>query len=462
MHTAGSDPQDSPAGSEPDDSPASSADDGSPNSSRPNTCAAYKPASGIDLQTEQTHRWNFWGLVVYQVTLRIGWIFKTESIIMPAVLDSLGCGPAVRAWLPLCNRFGQSIPPLLLAHRVRGAAQKKLFLAACALLMAISFLVLSACWRWTEGKGRWLPYMFIGIYALFFLVTGIHQLCFGALQGKLVPVRRRGRLLIAASIIGSALACLIAALLLPHWLSPLGARFDLIFAFTGVCFLVSSVVALTFDEFRDNFGTPATTLAKILDGARKVWRQSANTRRLAIVGALFGSSVILFPHYQAVARERLGLSFENMMIWVVIQNAGTAMFSFLVGPLADRKGNRMVLLFVLALIGATPLLAIGVSYAGPVWGARVFPLVFLLVGLTPNVFRTFNNYTLEISEPSDHPRFLSTISLFIAGPAVLSPVAGLIIGHVGIDAVFVTASILIFIAWLMAFRLKEPRNAKTA
>ena len=62
--------------------------------------------------------------------------------------------------------------------------------------------------------------------------------------------------------------------------------------------------------------------------------------RLAVVGSLFGVSVVLFPHYQAIARERLGLTFENMMVWVVVQNAGTALFSFIVGPLADRRGNR--------------------------------------------------------------------------------------------------------------------------
>ncbi len=453
MHTAGSDSRDSHADSAGDESP-------SPRGDPPvvSATAASAVDSQLDLQTEQTIRWNFWGLAFYQVILRIGWIFKTESIIMPAVLDSLGCGPAVRAWLPLCNRFGQSVPPLLLSHRVRGASRKKILLSVCSFCMAIAFLVLAACWRWTGGTGAWLPYMFIGIYAMFFLVTGIHQLCFGALQGKLVPVRRRGRLLMAASILGSSLACLIAALLLPRWLSGVGARFDLIFAFTGVCFLVASAVAITFDEFPDNFGRPATTLAKILDGARQVWRQSANTRRLAIVAALFGSSVILFPHYQAMARERLGLTFENMMLWVVIQNAGTAMFSFLVGPLADRRGNRIVLLVILAIIGATPLLAVGVSHTGSVWGARMYPLVFLFVGLTPNVFRTFNNYTLEISKPSDHPRFLSTISLFIAGPAILSPLAGLAIAKIGLDPVFVGASLLMFLAWLMAFGLNEPRT----
>ena len=36
---------------------------------------------------------NFFLLVLYQVTQRVGWIFKTESIIIPAFMDYIGGGP---------------------------------------------------------------------------------------------------------------------------------------------------------------------------------------------------------------------------------------------------------------------------------------------------------------------------------------------------------------------------------
>ena len=32
---------------------------------------------------------NFWILVIYQVILRAGWIFKTESVVMPHAADAL-------------------------------------------------------------------------------------------------------------------------------------------------------------------------------------------------------------------------------------------------------------------------------------------------------------------------------------------------------------------------------------
>ena len=65
----------------------------------------------------------------------------------------------------------------------------------------------------------------------------------------------------------------------------------------------------------------------------------ASCQRVAMA---FGSSLALFPHYQALGRSnRLSLSFDNLMMWVVIQNMGTALFSLVAGPIADRRGNRI-------------------------------------------------------------------------------------------------------------------------
>ena len=88
------------------------AEKGSPDSSAPN-----------DNSLHQKH--NFFVLVVHQVLMRTGWIFKTESIIMPAVLDWLGGTGLLRGCLPMLNRFGQSVPPLLLSRRIKILGLKK-------------------------------------------------------------------------------------------------------------------------------------------------------------------------------------------------------------------------------------------------------------------------------------------------------------------------------------------------
>ena len=74
-----------------------------------------EPRDAIDpLDSDSLHQRNFLATVSYQIMVRVGWIFKTESIIMPAALDSLGASGFIRGFLPMFGRFGQSIPPLLI------------------------------------------------------------------------------------------------------------------------------------------------------------------------------------------------------------------------------------------------------------------------------------------------------------------------------------------------------------
>ena len=86
-------------------------------------------------------------------------------------------------------------------------------------------------------------------------------------------------------------------------------------------------------------------------------------------------------------------------------------------------------------------------------------LVFILVGLTPTVFRIVNNYTLELSRPEDHPVYLSTLSICIAAPAIASPLVGLIVDRVGFTPVFLVIGSVIGLAWLLTFTLSEPRHS---
>jgi hypothetical protein len=85
--------------------------------------------------------------------------------------------------------------------------------------------------------------------------------------------------------------------------------------------------------------------------------------------------------------------------------------------------------------------------------------VFFFIGMTPVAQKTFNNYTLEISEPQDHPRYLSTLSLCMAAPLLASPLISPLINYVGFEAVYLFVVGLLLLGWLLTFGLTEPRTA---
>jgi len=407
---------------------------------------------------ESPLRHNFVLLVIYQVALRVGWIFKTESIVMPAVLDSLGGGAWLRGCLPLLNRFGQSIPPLLVSRHVKVMPRKKWGSFATTLVMSSAFLALSAIWFWADGqKLPWMAMAFLILYGIFFVGTGINQLCFNTLQGKLIPTNKRGRLLLVTTVCGAITAIGFAWWLFPKWLSESGGQFQFIFGFSGICFFVAAMISLGLNESADDFQEPRRNPRQLWQDSLDVLRRDRNFRRLSFVGAAFATSLMLFPHYQAIGFQRLELSFSLIVWWVIIQNAGAAGFSFVIGPLADSRGNRAVLQFVLLCIVAAPLLAIGLSHY-PAVGRVMYPCVFLLVGLTPVVVKVFCNYTLEVAKRADHPRYLSTLMLCIAAPVLLSPIVGLLVGWIGFDAVFIVIALVVLYAWFCTFGLEEPRH----
>lgn len=406
----------------------------------------------------QSESRNFLVLAAYQIVLRTGWIFKTESVVVPAALDMLGGASWLRGVLPLLNRFGQSIPPLLYARRLKVLSHKKWSLTTTTLGMATCWLGLAALW-WTKGadSSHTAELLFLAGYGCFFVLVGMNQLGLGTLQGKLVRATARGRLLMLANMVGSVIAITAALLLMPRWITASGGRLEYVFSFTGLCFVAAALLGPLLAEPGDNFREASQGLIHPFRSAAAVLRADRNFRRLALAGALFGTSLWLFPHYQALGREKLGMDFSKLVVWVVVQNSGTALFSMLAGPLADRRGNRLVLRLLLLTCSALPAIALLLSEL-PKIGQGSFWIVFLMIGTTPVTFKVLNNYTLEIAQPDEHPRYLSTLSLSIATPALLSPVAGLMIDLVGFAPVFLTVAGLIACGWVLTLRLEEPRH----
>lgn len=400
-------------------------------------------------------------LALYQIVLRTGWIFKTESLIMPAVLDSISGAGWVRGWLPLLNRVGQAVPPMLWAQRIKLRPQKKRVVFTSTALMAFLFLGLTSMFAFPlrSEHAAWTPLLFLILYAIFFSCIGVNQVAFATLQGKLIETNRRGHLLSVSNIIGAVTAVACAFLLLPLWLQGHAPRFDLVFGFSGVLFAASAVCALLLvepaDQMRDE---PAEHPWRSLLTGCRVLVDDVRFRRLAVASAAFGASFMLFPHYQSLGLRTMRQDLLSLMWWVIIQNIGTGLFSIPLGWIADRHGNRLALQVSLLGVVAAPVFSLLALHGGAL-GVRAYSLVFVLVGLTPVVLRTFQNYALEFCSPDDHPRYLGVQGLCMSLPIFLSPLAGLCIDRFGFEPVFLVIAAIVLAGWVLTFGMHEPRQA---
>ena len=330
--------------------------------------------------------------------------------------------------------------------------------------MGLCFLTLSGVWVLTGGQPSWyLPLIFLAIYGIFFASTGINMLVLNTLTGKLIKTRKRGQLSLFATVIGAALAVSCAAWLLGLWLgnetdSASGSRFELIFAFTGSCFLMAAAVGWGFRERPDRPAAPHRTGWQLIRASASTLKHDRNFLLLACIAALFGMSLTLFPHYQRLARERFDLGLSALIPWVIAQNVGAALFSIPAGWIADRCGTRLALRSMMLIVCLIPLAALAlVQFDNVAHGW--FTWIFGLLGLTPITMRIFNYYTLEVATAEDHPKYLSTLSIAMAIPPILfSSLLGALIDAVSFEFVFVMVTAFVLLGWVLTLFLQEPRH----
>lgn len=405
---------------------------------------------------------NFFAITIYQVLLRVGWIFKTESVIIPAALDSIGGVGWVRGCLPMLNRIGQSLPTLLVWPLIKNARQQQRWLLVTTSIMGLLFCILAFLWWWElNALGQLTQFIFLVLYALFFVAVGINQLSLSSLIGKLIRPDLRGRLMLAANAFGCVFSIAAAWWVLRGWLANSNADFGAIFATSGLLFLLSAVSALLIDEPPSDHppGKPYR-ISSTLNDVRNTILNDRHFRILLIISGLFGLSMTLMPHYQSLGRSRLHLGFSDLLPWLIIQNFGVAVFSVPVGWLADRYGNRAALRWVLLFLMLAPILALFFS-TSEAFGRSGFMGVYFLLGLMPVTMRILANYSLEFTSQLNQPRYLVTQSLAMGLPVIAtSTLVGFLVDELGYDLVFGSVVVCMTFAWLLTFGLHEPRDSQ--
>ncbi len=378
---------------------------------------------------------------------------------MPAFLDIISGAGWVRGWLPVLNRIGQSIPPILCSATLKNSRKKVTMLFVTTLLMGLLFGIIAiGCTQLGQREMPWFPLLFLVLYAFFFAATGVNQLAFNTLQGKLVRPFRRGRLMSLAGMLGSVVAITAALLLMARWLAIADGRgYAYIFGFTSCGFLSAALFLIFIKEPPDERGTDHAHPILLLKNSWLTFRADRRFRRVAWVAILFMSSLLLFPHYQWLGRAKLNAGATDLMTWVVVQNASVGIISLLAGFVADRLGNRIVIRVQIFLTAAIPLIALTLSACSHPQARTIYSLTFFMLGLCPVVMKSMINYALELAVQEDHPRYLSTLSLCMAIPLFFSPITGWLVDW-NYKLVFIAISILVLIAGFLTFRMDEPRN----
>ena len=411
------------------------------------------------IRARKHFRRNFVTLAFMLISQRVGWIFKTESIIMPGFVYALTSSGAVRGTLPLISRIGRSFPQFIAAHWASRLRRERSALFIASLVMAMAWGTLSGAIFLSSGIGsRFILSIFFLAYTIHWIAYGSTLLFGGLLQGKLIPADYRGRLLAMSSVVGCFLAIGAVYILLEKWLASGISGYSLVFGMTSLPFLISALSVMGLKESADPPEKNGRTFASFIASSALIMSKDKNFRRLAYVISLSFGVQFLFPHYAVFGMVSLGLEARSFVIPLIAQNAVNALSSLLMGYLADRRGNRSVLGALVALSGCIPILAIGISALPASFGRQLYWLVFACAGFTPVLQRITVNYVLEICPQAKHGQYLGTLNVLLMLPTMGSPLVGWAIDHVSFRPVFAACSMMVFFGALLSLRLVEPRN----
>ncbi len=408
-----------------------------------------------DDSSTATERRNAIVLIAHQVLFRVAWIFKTESVLMPTFLDSISSSAWMSGLLPPINRLSQSVTPLLMSNRLRDTPLKSRWLPRTTFLMGVPFLVLSGLVAWSpDFLSGWMSICFLTLYGVFFAVTGTNQAVYNTVQGKLITPNRRGRLVAIAGYLGSPTAVVAVILVMRPWVDQDPPLYAAIFLFTGCAFIAASCCARLLLEEPDSVESPTSQVRPLTESLRCL-KQDRHLRRLCLLSSLVASTMVVFPYYQRLGHSLDGYENSMLMTWVICQNVGAALFSWVAGRVADARGTRSALRLLTFGSVLCPVIPLVLSQHGSVeW----YWITFLWLGTVPVTFRMKMNYVLELTVRSQHPVYISTAALATTPVIFLSPLAGVMVSRMGYYPPFLLVSIAAIAAWVMTLVIVEPRN----
>lgn len=405
---------------------------------------------------------NFWAWVAYQFFYRIGWQFKMESTLMAGVVSYLAPDPRVAGLFTTLNTLGRNLAPLVAAPIVDHFRHKR-----AALLVFWAGAV--ATWA-TLTVYLWLPqaadravsiWVFGACYTAFFVFLGAASVAQGALLGKIIPAGARGRALAMGMTISGVIN--VGAILLIYRVIrgggyPEPRNYALAFTLTTAFFLLAGLALLFVDEQPSESPARRFNLVGNLRYSAKLARENPNLARLMVVNVAVGALTSMLQFYTLYWRETGTMTAGALVLATVIQVFWQSLSSSILGRVADRLGNRVVVYRLLWVEAVIPLVALALGGFEPFrghWGWYMG--VYVLVGFRFPLFQLLVNYLLEIVPQRDHAMALGAVTTvqLITAPAPL--LFGGLARAWGFPAAFVAGAAIGIYGCIVARGLEEVR-----
>ena len=386
--------------------------------------------------------------------------FINPQTVLPALVSRLGGNNLAVGALGVIVYLGVFIPQLFAARYVETLPWKKpwalrygLIHRLFVLVMGLEILLLGGI---RPGAALWL---FLVLYTAMQVVVGVATPGWFDLFAKLTPPRRRGMLVGVRNSAGGACA-FVCGLLLTWILASWGFPVSFAVAFFAA-FLLQMASLATLNELAESepsavpLRRPFSAFLREMPG---VLRANPPFRHFITACAILTVATMPVSFYTVYALGRFQAGEAAVGEFTLIMVAIQVVSSLVTGYMADRYGNKKVMIVAAASLLGASLIALCAPTLG--W----FRLVYLLLGI--NLGTEINaryNMSIEYATARERSMYVGLMNTMLA-PFYLTGMIGGALGEwFGLGAVFLAggAASVAGIAY-MARRVREPRTLATA
>ena len=403
-------------------------------------------------------RHNYVLLLLDAISFPLGISFVSVVTILPLFVRQMTDSSLAVGLVPALTHLGTLLPPLFIANRIERLPLQKWYLFWVACVERAPFLVLAALIPWL---GRANPQVLL---VVFFIALAVHNFAMGLnmpsyfnLFSKVIPANQRGGMWGIGGAISGLLAlggAWLSGVLLGRYGFPDAYALNFLFAFIV---LTLGIIGFRFvRELPTTDRPPPIPMVKYLRNAPALLRTDRGFG-LLVLSLMLGSFSLMAPaFYTAYALDRFDASYGTVALFTTLLMAGSTVANPILGLLADRQGNKLVLQIGMLLAGAAALVAL----LGPSieWMYLVFVLYsFSLAGSNIGGF----NMPLEFAPRAQVPTYSAVCMTSSAPIRALAPMLGGLMLSIGLGywSVFLFTVVVSGMGLgLLTAKVRDPRH----
>jgi len=358
--------------------------------------------------------------------------------------------------------IGDIIPQFFTAYLLGDKPRKKNYLLGVITVRWISWGLLAwLTWRYGLTRPGLVLTILIALFSIFSLVGGMGTVIYADIFARAIPAERRGRFSgvrqIGGFVMAIAAGWIVKLILGNEARFPFPVNYSLIFLLSAVALAVAFFGFALIREPVYPIQHKSESLGAMARQGIEIVKRSKNFRTLLLSRGLFGFAVGLAPFYVLHARQTLQLAPGTIGLFLSAQMAGAALSNVLWAWLADRYGNKSVIIGAVSSAGLASVLALTLPALHPM----AYMLVFVLVGAMLSGMRIgYSNIILEMAAPEMRAACVALQNTLLAPVALFPLVAGVLIQDLSYPLVFGGEAILMGVAILVSLRLQDPRHGQ--